>query len=140
MFPKQISVTSQALVIRINSSPNSYHRQHQRNFAPECPVRSLPYHMESAPTRKPQTLCERFWGNLGGIWRGLEEDVGWIWLDELLILSVEAQWEDYVAALALRLGAEDEAFIDSLVAPGHASTHGYTDPLYPVTGRVPRSA
>ena len=50
-----------------------------------------------------------------------------------------AQWDDYVGALALRLAAEDEAFIDGLVPPGHASTHGYTDPLYPVTGRVPRT-
>jgi len=26
------------------------------------------------------------------------------------------------------------------VPAGHASTHGYVDPLYPVTGRQPRSA
>ena len=51
-----------------------------------------------------------------------------------------AQWNDYVGALGLRLDAEDEAFIDGLVPAGHASTHGYTDPLYPVTGRVPRHA
>lgn len=51
-----------------------------------------------------------------------------------------AQWNDYVGALALRLDAEDESFIDGLVPAGHASTHGYTDPLYPVNGRVPRSA
>ena len=30
------------------------------------------------------------------------------------------------------------AEISSLVAAGHASTPGYTDPIYPVTGRVPR--
>jgi hypothetical protein len=58
-------------VIRINSSPNSY-------FAPECPTIALTPNMGSTPTRKPQTLCERFWGNLEGIWRGLVEDVGWI--------------------------------------------------------------
>ena len=51
-----------------------------------------------------------------------------------------AQWNDYVGALALRLDADDEAFVDGLVPAGHASTHGYTDPLYPVTGRVPRHA
>lgn len=50
-----------------------------------------------------------------------------------------AQWQDYVGALSLSLDADDEAFVDGLVAPGHASTHGYTDPIYPVTGRVPRS-
>lgn len=50
------------------------------------------------------------------------------------------QWDDYVGALAQKLSAEDEAFIDGLVPAGHASTHGYTDPAYPVRGRVPRSA
>jgi aryl-alcohol dehydrogenase-like predicted oxidoreductase len=49
-----------------------------------------------------------------------------------------AQWNDYMGALALRLGAEDEAFVDGLVPAGHASTHGYTDPIYPVKGRVPK--
>ncbi len=47
-----------------------------------------------------------------------------------------AQWRDYVGALPLELNVEDEAFVDALVPPGHASTHGYTDPIYPVTGRV----
>jgi aryl-alcohol dehydrogenase (NADP+) len=47
------------------------------------------------------------------------------------------QWRDYVAAVDLRLTADDEAFVDGLVAPGHASTPGYTDPAYPVRGRVP---
>jgi hypothetical protein len=69
MFPKRISVTSNPLDARINSSPNSY-------FAPECPTIALTPNMGSTPTRKPQTLCERFWGNLEGIWRGLVEDVG----------------------------------------------------------------
>jgi aryl-alcohol dehydrogenase-like predicted oxidoreductase len=49
-----------------------------------------------------------------------------------------AQWTDYLGATGHVLNAADEAFIDALVAPGHASTHGYTDPMYPVTGRVPR--
>lgn len=48
------------------------------------------------------------------------------------------QWQDYVDALAVKLTAEDEAMVDKLVAPGHPSTPGYTDPQYPVTGRVPR--
>ncbi|MGK5079852.1 aldo/keto reductase [Janthinobacterium sp. HLX7-2] len=47
----------------------------------------------------------------------------------------EAQWDSYMQALHLELGADDEAFVDSLVAPGHVSTHGYTDPGYPVQGR-----
>ena len=49
-----------------------------------------------------------------------------------------AQWEDYVGALSCRLTAEDEALVDGLVTPGHASTHGYNDPAYPIEGRVAR--
>jgi aryl-alcohol dehydrogenase-like predicted oxidoreductase len=47
----------------------------------------------------------------------------------------EAQWDSYVDALKLQLGPDDEKLVDSLVAPGHASTPGYTDPGYPVEGR-----
>ena len=46
------------------------------------------------------------------------------------------QWKDYLAALSLRLEAQDESFIDALVPPGYASTHGYNDPMYPLTGRT----
>lgn len=47
----------------------------------------------------------------------------------------EAHWDSYVEALKVQLGPEDETFVDSLVPPGHASTPGYTDPVYPVEGR-----
>ncbi|WP_412528731.1 aldo/keto reductase [Burkholderia lata] len=47
----------------------------------------------------------------------------------------EAHWDSYIDALTLALGPDDERFVDSLVPPGHASTHGYTDPGYPVEGR-----
>jgi len=50
----------------------------------------------------------------------------------------EKQWEDYVAALDVRITEEDEAFVDRLVAAGHPSTLGYNDPAYPIEGRVPR--
>ena len=65
----------------------------------------------------------------------------WI-LNNRLISSViagprtEEQWDSYVNALSFRLTAEDEAFVDSLVVPGHNSTPGFTDPNYPVEGRV----
>ncbi len=47
-----------------------------------------------------------------------------------------AQWQDYLGAVGLELTADDEALVDSLVAPGHPSTPGYTDPAYPVGGRL----
>lgn len=50
------------------------------------------------------------------------------------------QWQAYVTALDYPYDAADEALVDSLVRPGHPSTHGYTDPGYPVEGRFPRTA
>ena len=47
------------------------------------------------------------------------------------------QWQDYLPALDYRVTPEDEALIDSLVAPGHPSTPGYTDPAYPLERRRP---
>jgi aryl-alcohol dehydrogenase-like predicted oxidoreductase len=52
----------------------------------------------------------------------------------------EEHWEDYIAALDYRFTQEDEALIDRLVPPGHPSTPGYSDPAYPLEGRVPRSS
>ena len=43
--------------------------------------------------------------------------------------------EDVYGATGLVLDAEDEAFVNSLVIPGHASSHGYNDPNYPFFGR-----
>lgn len=45
------------------------------------------------------------------------------------------QWCDYFGALEVTIDAADEAFVDSLVAPGHPSTPGYNDPAYPLNGR-----
>jgi aryl-alcohol dehydrogenase-like predicted oxidoreductase len=50
-----------------------------------------------------------------------------------------AQWEDYLPALDVAITAEDEALVDSLVSPGHPSTPGYNDPVYPLKGRLPRT-
>jgi aryl-alcohol dehydrogenase (NADP+) len=49
--------------------------------------------------------------------------------------KTEAQWRGYLEAVEEDFDGEDEALLDRLVAPGHPSTPGYTDPLYPVTGR-----
>lgn len=46
-----------------------------------------------------------------------------------------AQMEDYYPAIDVQIGPEDEALVDSLVTPGHASTPGYNDPSYPFFGR-----
>jgi aryl-alcohol dehydrogenase-like predicted oxidoreductase len=46
-----------------------------------------------------------------------------------------AQWRDYLPALGYEVTAEDEALVDSLVAPGHPSTPGFNDPQYPLHPR-----
>jgi aryl-alcohol dehydrogenase-like predicted oxidoreductase len=46
-----------------------------------------------------------------------------------------AQMEDYYPALDVAITADEEALVDSLVTPGHASTPGYNDPSYPFFGR-----
>lgn len=43
--------------------------------------------------------------------------------------------EDVYGALEIKIDAEDEAFINALVVPGHASSPGYNDPAYPFLGR-----
>ena len=48
-----------------------------------------------------------------------------------------AQWQDYFPALDCQISSEDEALVDSLVHPGHPSTPGYSDPAYPLNGRLP---
>jgi len=63
-------------------------------------------------------------------------------LNNRLITSVIAgprtldQWQDYLGIFGRSWQAEDEAFVNSLVSPGHMSTHGFTDPRFPVAGRV----
>ena len=46
------------------------------------------------------------------------------------------QWQDYLPALDYVVTPEDEGLVNSLVAPGHPSTPGYTDPAYPLPQRV----
>jgi aryl-alcohol dehydrogenase-like predicted oxidoreductase len=48
-----------------------------------------------------------------------------------------AQWQSYAGALDCTISADDEALVDSLVAPGHPSTPGYNDPAYPLSPRRP---
>ncbi len=71
--------------------------------------------------------------------------LGWV-LNNRLVTSAIAgprtieQWESYANALDYVFTAEDEALVDSLVAAGHPSTPGFTDPGHPVEGRVPYAA
>ena len=70
--------------------------------------------------------------------------VAWVLNNRLVTGAIagprtEAQWADYVGALAYRFTAEDEALVDAKVAPGHPSTPGFNDPAYPLEGRVPAS-
>jgi aryl-alcohol dehydrogenase-like predicted oxidoreductase len=66
--------------------------------------------------------------------------VNWV-LNNRLVTSVIAgprtlgQWKSYLGVLKHEFSAEDEAFIDNLVAAGHPSTPGYNDPKHPVIGR-----
>jgi aryl-alcohol dehydrogenase (NADP+) len=67
--------------------------------------------------------------------------IAWVLKNKLVSAAIagprtEAHWDSYMEALKVELGPEDEKFVDGLVVPGHASTHGYTDPNYPVEGRV----
>ncbi len=70
--------------------------------------------------------------------------LNWV-LNNKLVTSVlagprtEQQWREYLGALDHKFDGRDEALIDRLVAPGHPSTPGYTDPKFPVAGRIPRT-
>jgi len=47
-----------------------------------------------------------------------------------------AQWQEYVDGIDKTLDEADEAFVDGLVKPGHASTPDFYDPQYPFFGRI----
>lgn len=70
--------------------------------------------------------------------------VNWV-LNHRTVSSVLAgprtveQWTEYLGALDHGFTAEDESLIDALVPAGHPSTPGFTDPRYPVIGRLARS-
>lgn len=40
-----------------------------------------------------------------------------------------------IEVFSVAISPQEEAMIDALVRPGHASTPGYSDPSYPLTGR-----
>jgi len=70
--------------------------------------------------------------------------LAWVWNNRLVHGLVAGprtlqQWQQYLDAVGVQLTVEDEDFVSGLVPAGHASTYGYTDPIYPVTGRQPRT-
>jgi aryl-alcohol dehydrogenase (NADP+) len=70
--------------------------------------------------------------------------LGWVWNNRLVHGVVGgpktmAQWQDYLDAFGQPFDADDEALVERLVARGHASTPHYTDPQYPIEGRVPKT-
>ena len=71
----------------------------------------------------------------------LQFALAWLWANRVVSSVIAGprtpeQWNDYVASLGTPWSDEDEALVDSLVVPGHASTPGYNDPQYPFFGRV----
>lgn len=73
----------------------------------------------------------------------VEFAIAWVLNNRLVSSAIvgprtEAQWDTYAGALEVTLTAEDEAFIDSLVTPGHASTPGFNDIAHFVSGRKAR--
>jgi aryl-alcohol dehydrogenase-like predicted oxidoreductase len=68
--------------------------------------------------------------------------VQWV-LNNAAISSVIAgprtfeQWRGYVDYASYRWSSEDEALVDRLIATGHPSVQGYSDPQYKIEGRYP---
>ena len=67
--------------------------------------------------------------------------LAWLWANQIVTSVIAGprtfdQWRDYVDALGSKWNDDDEALVDSLVAPGHPSTPGYSDPQYPFFGRI----
>jgi len=67
--------------------------------------------------------------------------LAWLWANQIVTSVIAGprtfeQWRDYVGALGTKWSDDDEALVNSLVAPGHPSTPGYSDPQYPFFGRI----
>jgi aryl-alcohol dehydrogenase-like predicted oxidoreductase len=67
--------------------------------------------------------------------------LAWLWANQIVTSVIAGprtfeQWQDYIDAVGTPWSSEDEALVDSLVAPGLPSTRGYNDPQYPFFGRI----
>jgi aryl-alcohol dehydrogenase-like predicted oxidoreductase len=68
--------------------------------------------------------------------------VAWVLNNRLVTSAIVGprtleQMREYLDGASFAFGADDEALIDDMVAPGHPTTPGYNDPAYPLEGRVP---
>jgi len=75
---------------------------------------------------------------------GAQFAINWVLANSLVSSAITGprtleQWREYEASLKFKLDADDEAFIDRLVRPGHPSSPGYSDPKYPIQGRIAKS-
>jgi aryl-alcohol dehydrogenase-like predicted oxidoreductase len=66
--------------------------------------------------------------------------VAWVLNNRLVTSAIVGprtleQMREYLGGREVAFEAGDEALIDSMVAAGHPSTPGYTDPAYPLEGR-----
>ncbi len=120
--------------------------KYQLNVTPEAGTRAARRDKRLTETEwRPETLeiAQKLGLHVAGRGASLVDfAVAWV-LANRAVTSVIAgprtyeQWASYHAALAYAWTLEDEALVDSLVAPGHPSTPGYSDPQYPVEGRFP---
>ena len=72
---------------------------------------------------------------------GAQFAINWVLSNALVSSAITGprtldQWREYEASLKFKLDDEDEALIDRLVRPGHPSSPGYSDPKYPIQGRL----
>jgi aryl-alcohol dehydrogenase-like predicted oxidoreductase len=74
----------------------------------------------------------------------LQFALGWLWANRIVssVIAGTAHRSSNGTSMSGAIGTawseEDEALVNTLVAPGHASTPGYNDPQYPFFGRVLR--
>jgi len=102
--------------------------------------------METECRRESLELAQRIKAQAAG--RGMTAGqfaLNWVLRNQLVTAVLAGprtveQWREYLGALEHRFDDADEALIDRMVAPGHPSTPGYTDPKFPIAGRKARSA
>jgi aryl-alcohol dehydrogenase-like predicted oxidoreductase len=97
--------------------------------------------METEHRAESLAIADRLEAHAQATGRSLTQfALAWLWANRIVTSVIAGprsfeQWQDYVGAVGTAWTAEDEALVDSLVVPGHASTPGYHDPAYPFFGR-----